>query len=483
MQVRKILNRSSALVALWLLVGCATTPRQLWGDPPPYVQPALDKVDLARLDQELLAWLGDYLRTDTTNPPGNETRGAELLATVLAQNGIGSQILEFAPGRGSLVARVRGTGKQPPLCLLSHIDVVTANAQAWPADRGPLSGAVHQGEIWGRGALDMKSMGILELAVLVAVKRSGIALDRDLVLLAVADEEVDNRGIKHLVAEHWDKIGCSHLVNEGGMGVRGALRADQTVFAISTAEKGLLWVKLTARGKSGHGSTPMPGRAPDRLLDALGRLRAKVAPVSFHPSVYATLGEVGAHLGGVQGYVLQRPALIDWLALDTLLAEPGSKAMLTNTIAVTGFFGAEQPNVVPDAVSAQLDCRLLPGVDPRAFLYELQKTVDDPEVSFQVLHEAPASDSPSDDPLFVALGRHAVAGRSDAVAGPLLSVGFTDSLWVRQKGVRAYGLVPIEVSREIAGTFHGANERVPIAAVQRGFRVLLGAVLDFAASR
>ncbi|MBM4342256.1 MAG: M20/M25/M40 family metallo-hydrolase [Deltaproteobacteria bacterium] len=483
MQVRKVLTFLLAVVGLGLAASCATSPRMVWGDLAPHVQPALAKVDLDRLDQELVAWLGDYLRTDTTNPPGNETRGAELLATVLAQNGIGSQILEFAPGRGSLVARVRGTGKLPPLCLLSHIDVVTANAQQWPRDRGPLSGAVHEGEIWGRGALDMKSMGILELAVLVAVKRSGVALDRDLVLLAVADEEVDNRGIKHLVADHWDKIGCSHLVNEGGLGVRGALRADQTVFAISTAEKGLLWVKMTARGKSGHGSTPMPDRAPDRLLDALQRLRAKVAPVSFHPSLYATLGEVGAHLGGVQGYVLQRPALVEWLALDTLLAEPGSKAMLTNTIAVTGFFGAEQPNVVPDAVSAQLDCRLLPGTEPRAFLYELQKTVADPQVEFQVLHEAPASESPPDDPLFLALGRHAVIGRSDAVAGPLLSVGFTDSLWVRQKGVRAYGFVPVEVSREIAATFHGANERVPIAAVQRGMRVLLGAVVDFAAHR
>ena len=492
MQIRQVLNAfpmvALALVALALvavalvLSGCATTPLQGWGHSPAAAQKHRDGPDFTKANTELVQWLADYLRTDTTNPPGNETRGAEFLAAILAQEGIASQILEFAPGRGSLIARLRGSGAQPPLCLLSHIDVVTANAKLWPPDRGPLSGALHEGYLWGRGALDMKSMGILELATLVWLKRLKVPLSRDIVLVAVADEEVDNRGMKLLTADHWDKLGCSHFINEGGMGVRGALQPEQTVFAISVAEKGLLWLKMTAHGKSGHGSTPMPDRAPDRLLNALEKLRNRVPAATIHPALYATLAAVGAHGGGMQGYVMQRPTLVDWLALGTLMDEPGTRAMLTNTVAITGFLGAEQPNVVPDQVSAQLDCRLLPGVEPRAFLYELQKAVEDPTITWQVLHEAPASESPRDDPLFLALGRHAVAGRTDAVAGPLLSVGFTDSLWAREKGARAYGFVPIEVPREVAETFHGANERVPVAALQRGFAVLYNAVLDVAAA-
>ena len=476
MQVWKVLAFAVVLAA-----GCSALPRQDWGVSPASLQPYRDAPDFAGAGPELIAWLQTHLQTDTTNPPGNETRGAQFMAQVLAKEGIASEIFEFAPGRGSLVARLKGDGTEAPLCMLSHLDVVTAEPKDWPPDRPPLSGAIHDGMIWGRGALDMKSMGILELATLVWLKRAKVPLRRDVVLVAVADEEVDNRGMRDMVQNHWDKLGCSQLVNEGGMGVRGAMAVDQTVFAISIAEKGLLWLKMTAHGKSGHGSTPFPGRAPERLLKALQKLREAAVEPTVHPALYATLAEVGAQTGGLSGYVMQRPALVRNLAMGKLLAEPGSRAMVTNTVEVTGFFGAEQPNVVPSEVAAQLDCRLLPGMTPQAFLEHLQGIVADPQVTWQILHQAPASQSPVDDPLFLALGRHAVAGRSDAVAGPLLSAGFTDSLWAREKGVHAYGFVPIEVGRDVAETFHGANERVPVASVQRGFAVLWRAVVDVAA--
>src|SRR5205823_6200396 len=159
------------------------------------------------------------------------TLGAEYLARILSAEGIESEIVEFAPGRGSLIARLpaSGEGKQKPLCLLSHVDVVPAEADRWPKDTQPFSGAIDkEGTIWGRGALDMKGMGILELMTMIWIHRLKVPLDRELILLAVADEEVDSRGVKEMI-KIWDRIGCSEVVNEGGMGIRNLLFEGQTV--------------------------------------------------------------------------------------------------------------------------------------------------------------------------------------------------------------------------------------------------------------
>ncbi len=483
MQVWKILALSCCML------GCATTAPLQLGVSPPELDRHARAPDWQVAGPEAVAWLQDYLRVDTSNPPGHEARAADFLSAILAKEGIASERIEHAPGRQSLIARLPATATatiageaEKPLCLLAHTDVVTAEPAQWPAGKGPLSGANDGTYVWGRGALDMKGMGILELATLIELKRQAVPLRRPVVLLAVADEEVDNRGMRELVEKHWAKIGCSHLINEGGLGVRGVLAPGQTVFGISVAEKGLLWLRLTAHGKSGHGSTPLPGRAPDRLLDALEKLRKRELVAHVHPSVYGALAAAGKQVGGVKGWVLQRPFWVDHLALGTLMDEPGSRAMLTNTCSVTGFSGMFEPNVVPSEVSAQLDCRVLPGTQPADLLKELQAVVGDDQVSWQVLHQAPATESPSDDPLFRALARRAIENRSDAAVGPLLSVGFTDSMYARQIGVRAYGFVPIAIDRELAETMHGVAERIPIAEFVRGLGVLYRAVVDVAAA-
>lgn len=469
------------LLLLAGLCACASLPKFEPGPPPPATPRWLQQVDWPRADQEIVAVLQAYLRVDTTNPPGNETAGAQHLGALLQAEGIPYEIHEFAPGRGSLVARLKGSGVEAPLCLLSHIDVVTAESAKWPQGKGPLSGALDGGYLWGRGALDMKGMGALEVMTLVWLRRLQVPLRRDVIVLAVADEEVGNQGIQHLVQKHWQSIGCSHVVNEGGIGVRDMLTPGQTVFAVSVAEKGLLWLKMTAHGKSGHGSTPMPGRAPGRLLDALQKIRALEPEPHVHASLYQAFAQAGHASGGLQGFVLRRPTLVDWLALDRLMAEPGGRAAVTDTCNVTGFAGMHEPNVVPSEVSATLDCRLLPGTTPAQMLQKLKDLIADPQVDFQILHAAVATESPWDDPFYRALVRHVTAGRPDVVAGPVLSVGYTDSIALRPLGVRAYGLVPIEVSRQEAETMHGENERVPVESLQRGLRVLLGAVLDVAA--
>jgi acetylornithine deacetylase/succinyl-diaminopimelate desuccinylase-like protein len=419
---------------------------------------------------------------DTSNPPGNELLGAKYLAALLSKEGIESEFIEHRPGRASLIARLRGNGTEAPLCLLSHIDVVPANASAWPEGKGPFSGTIDdEGMIWGRGALDMKGMGAIQLMTMLLLKRLGVPLRRDIVLLAVADEEVDNFGAREIAEKHWDKVGCSHLVNEGGLGIRDLFIEGQTLFAISVAEKGLLWVRMVARGEAGHGSTPLPGRAPDRLVRALGKLSSREDDPYITPSLYQMLAEAGHHAGGIEGFVLRRPSLVNLMVMDKLLANPPARAAITNTVSVTGFEGSEGVNVVPSEVAALLDCRLLPGKSPATMLAELRSIIDDPEIELQILQASPATENDWDDPLYRALVRHTLDGRPHAAAGPILSPGFTDSIFFRKRGVKAYGLIPFEVTKEEAATMHGRNERVSVANVRDGLKVLYRAVVDVSA--
>lgn len=444
-----------------------------------------DAVDWKKAGDETVEVLRGYLRVDTTNPPGNETRGAEYLAEILEREGIPYEILEYAPGRGNLIARLDPPrAEEAPLCLLSHIDVVTAEADKWPKGKGPLSGALdEQGYIWGRGALDMKGLGALELMTMVWLKRLHVPLRRSVILLAVAAEESDSGGVQFIADRHWGRIRCSHVVNEGGLGIKDLLLPGQTVYTISVAEKGVLWLEMTAHGEAGHGSTPVPGRAPERLVRAIEKLYARDPEPVIHPSIYELAARVGEDAGGLSGFVLRRPALVRMFVLGRLLEKPPARATLFDTCNVTGFKGMKEPNVIPSEVSAILDCRVLPGTRPVDLYVELKKTIDDPKVTFRVIDQMPAGESTWDDPFFSALARHAVDGRPHVVAGPALSPGYTDSLHLRRKGARCYGFTPFEVEQEEMNGFHGRNERVSVANVHRGIRALFRAVVDVAAAR
>ncbi len=438
--------------------------------------------DWAELGRQTARLLSDYLQVDTTNPPGNETAGAVFLAEWLAAEGIASELWEYAPGRGSLAARVKGTGAQPPLCLLSHIDVATAEAERWPEGKGPLSGTIDaQGRVWGRGALDMKGMGAMQAMVLAMVVRSGVELDRDLVLLAVADEEVDNLGIRH-IASRWEEIGCSHVINEGGVGIADMLFPGQTVFPISVGEKGVLWLRMTAAGEPGHGSVPLPDQAPERLARAsLALLERPVRP-TWDPALLELLSAIGEEEGGLSGAVLRRPGLVKLLVRGRLMANPLTRAGLTDTAHVTGFEGAEQPNVVPSQVHALIDSRLLPGTSPEQMQAEIASAVGE-GLSLEVIQAIPASVSEwRGDPLYEALARRSVEGLPRAVAGPVISVGFTDSIVLRPLGVRAYGMVPFVLTEAELRTMHGDGEHVSIENLRRGLRVLWDTVLDVSGS-
>lgn len=450
---------------------------------PDHVTTWRDRVDWDAAGDEAVDVLSRYLAVDTVNPPGNEARGVAFMVDILDREAIPWESVTHAPGRSSLIAWLDGGDAEPPLCLLSHLDVVTSELEHWPVDRGPLSGVIADGAVWGRGALDMKGMGAIELMTLVQLRRLGVPLRRDVVLIAVADEEVDNLGMRDLVDQHWPRLRCGVVINEGGIGIQDALFEGQTVHAISVAEKGVLWFQLHADGRAGHGSTPYDGEAPERLLRAMELIDRKWKPKPhIDDSLYDLLDAVGREKGGVVGAILRSPPLVRLLVKGKLLANPATRAAITDTVHLTGMAGAREPNVVPSRVSANYDARLLPGTDPDAVLAELQRITRKVEgLSFEVVQRFEATGSPWDDPFYRAIATYAVEGREGHVAGPVLSVGFTDSIFARPVGARAYGYVPFVVTEAQAGTMHGHGEHVPVDQVKSGLRILFSVVVDQAA--
>lgn len=438
-------------------------------------------IDWNAAGDEAARVLSAYLQVDTVNPPGNERAGAEFLARFLDAEGIPYFLHDHGPGRASLVARLAAQAPEgPPICMLSHIDVVPSEPALWPEGIAPLSGAIRDGYVWGRGALDMKGMGVLELLTLAWLRREGAPLRRDVVLLAVADEEVDGIGIRALIAERWDEIGCAQVVNEGGLGLRGLLFEDQTVFGISVAEKGVWWANLVVDGPAGHGSRPDPEQAPPVLAAAMERVTRYRGRPSFHPSLYELFDAAGRQRGGFTGFVLRSPFLVRLLVRPRLMEQSTTRAAITDTINLTGFAAGVSPNVVPSQARATLDARLLPGTTPGEMQARVERLVDDDRVRVEVLHTFEANESPSDDALFRALAKHAVGDRPDAAAGPVLSVGFTDSIYLRPLGVRAYGFVPFEITVEEAARMHGHGERVSLENLREGLRILHGAIHEVA---
>jgi carboxypeptidase PM20D1 len=268
------------------------------------------------------------------------------------------------------------------------------------------------------------------------------------------------------------------------MGVRNLFFPNQTVYAVSVAEKGTLWARLVARGEAGHGSTPVPGRAPERLMAAIRLLEAQAVTPQIQPSMYELLRRVGAARGGMNGFVLQRPFLVDALVTSRLMRQPATRAVISHTCQVTGFEGkGSNANVIPSEVAAILDCRLLPGTSPeemREKLETLLKTI--PQVHLEVLAKRQGNESPTDNAFFDALVRQIQRGRKDVVAGPVVSPGFTDSIYLRPTGARAYGIVPFELTLEELQGFHGRNERVSVENVHRGLEILFRAIVDVSAS-
>ena len=333
------------------------------------------------LGEETVDLLRRYLMLDTTNPPGNETTGARFLEEVLRRDSIASETVESAPGRGNLVARLRGDGSLGGIVLHHHIDVVYADRRYWSVD--PFGGKIRDGFLYGRGAIDMKSTGILHLAGMLAIRRAKVPLKRDLILLATADEEAGSRfGAQWVADQRRDWLaGAEYALSELG-GIYPASGERGPFGSIVTSEKTGLPLRLTARSEPGHGSMPWPDTAPNRLIRALGRLLAAERPPRVLPEIqeyFARLGSVLAAEAG-RGYDDLERSLRDPEFRRTFLANRQQAAMLRTTFAVTMLKGSEKRNVIPPEATADIDCRMLRGDDPQEIVTWIRAAIADERV-------------------------------------------------------------------------------------------------------
>ncbi len=411
--------------------------------------------------EEAVAILRDYIRIDTSNPPGREEEAARFLGGILQKEGIATKLLFSAPGRANLLAKL-GEGKGA-LLLLHHMDVVPVERERWSVD--PFGGVIKDGYIFGRGALDTKGFGVAQLMALLKLKREGVRLRRPVWLLATADEEAGGRlGVKWCL-EHLPELrDVAFVLNEGG-GI--VLNPDGSLhhYEISTAQKLVAQFGLKARGKGGHGSIPHRENAAERLVKAVERLTSWQDP----PRVIPLVREYFRNLARVTSPERREVFLnLDRYIRDPqkaklVLLEPQYNAMLRNTHTLTVLKAGQKVNVIPSQAEALFDCRLLPDTDPEEFFRRLKERIDDPEVELYPLGPVdPSPPSPTDNPLYQAILR--VAQRKDpgAVVTPFLIAGATDSRFFRSLGIPCYDFCPFRLRQEDMRLVHNHDERLSI---------------------
>ena len=453
--------------------------------------PAVAGTASARLSPEHLrqysdlavTWMQEYLRIDTTNPPGHEMRAVAFYKKILDDEGIENRAFEYAPGRGDLWARIPHTTTEAkrPIILLNHTDVVTSDASHWRVP--PFSGEIRNGYIWGRGAQDMKDEGLAQLVAMVMLKRENVVLDRDVIFLAVADEEADGSGTDWFVANHRDLLGnAEFLINEGGENLLEDAKVKYV--GVDVGEKTIYWLHVVAHGQPGHGSRPNADSAPNRLVRALDRILAYRTPLRVLPVVEEFLHDMARYEPPERAasYRNIRKAIEDKDFRDEVERDPSLNFLLRDTISLTMLGGSEQTNVIPPEAWANLDVRILPGGDPKAVVEALRRVVNDPNVTVEPLSGEfrVANYSGTDNALFAAIRE--VAGKyfPGTPVVPHITSGYTENQRYRPLGIVAYGFDPYTATEEEGNTEHGNDERIRVDEVRRGPRILFDVVAEVA---
>jgi len=425
-------------------------------------------------EDEVAQLCSDLVRIDTTNPgdhsgPGERT-AAEYVSARLAEAGLEPQIFESHPKRTSLVARIEGTDPaRPALLVHGHLDVVPADAGDWQVH--PFSGEITESCVWGRGAVDMKDMDAMILAVIRQRLREGRRPPRDIVLAFLADEEAGGSwGARWLVDNHPDLFaGCTEAIGEVG-GFSYTLQGPsgpRRMYLLQTAEKGMAWLRLTTRGTAGHGSMLNDDNAVTKLADAIARLGRHEFGIRLTPSVRAFL-EQAAEVLEVEFSPDRCQEILDKLGPISRI----TGATLRNTINPTMLRAGYKVNVIPQVASAEVDGRFLPGYEDE-FLAELDGVLG-PHIQHEFTHRDIALETTPDGELFAAMSRALLAEDPAARVVPYCLSGGTDAKSFARLGIRCFGFAPLRLPSDLdfSGMFHGVDERVPVSALRFGTRVL-----------
>jgi acetylornithine deacetylase/succinyl-diaminopimelate desuccinylase-like protein len=398
-------------------------------------------------EERAIARTREYLAIDTTNPPGNELKGAHFLARELQKSGLEHEVITIAEDRANVWAILKGDGSKRPLILTHHIDVVGADPSAWKYP--PFSGALAGGEIWGRGALDMKTTGIVHLAVIEMLQAEKKKRTRDIIYLALADEEDGGLGALYIKDKRPELIrGAELLLNEGA----NIFVKDRKVthYGVATTEKTLLWLELELVGEAGHGSIPLRDAALDKMIAALERVRRAKRTTKMLPSVEKYFAGIGRKPDPNHG---------------------PDAALYTNTISITSVQAGDKINIIPGRARATLDCRLVPGTDKENFMKELRMLLAEEKMSIRETLYFPTLESPPDSPLMDAIRFAAKKRDPRAAVVPMMLTGTTDSSVFREMGIVSYGFEAFALTDAELATQHGANERVSVENIKRAIEM------------
>jgi len=420
----------------------------------------------AQSPDEATRLLQEYVRIDTSNPPGDTRKAADFLAAIFKREGITDVTrYESAPGKAIIYARLKATTSPPagkPLVLLHHMDVVPADRSQWKVD--PFAAQIQNGQLWGRGAFDMKGQAVAQLLAFLRLKREKVPLNRDVIMLVHPDEEVGGTlGARWMIANHYAELDPEYVIDEGGFGSRDLFAPGKLVYGIAVAEKKIVWLKVRAEGVAGHGSQPHDQNPNDRLVRAVGKLLSE-------------LSSGGSGSGRPQPLVQTMRTNV-----GTFASNKFTNAIQQSTIAVTwlrsGVGDPPKINVIPSVAEVGLDCRVLPGTTKDQWIAEVQRRLGDPTLKIELINESDDPIvSPPDTPLYRNLEAAIKRRHPDAVVTPMLIPYGTDSNAFRPKGVKSYGIFPAIIPADTAGSMHGDAEHVPLDSVREAAEVLFDAL-------
>jgi acetylornithine deacetylase/succinyl-diaminopimelate desuccinylase-like protein len=437
-------------------------------------------MDWDQLLKEAIQHLQKYLRIDTVNPPGNEMEGARFFKKIFDAESIPCQIFEPSPGRGNLLATLKGNGKKRPILLLNHMDVVPVERERWSFD--PFAGIIQDGYLYGRGAIDDKSMGIIEMMALFILKREKVPLEKDILFFAAADEETGGKwGVRWAMENVSSLRNSEYALNEGGYVILNET-GDPDRYEISNGQKVVFQLRLKARGTSGHGSMPHPDNPNVKLIHALEAVTQWETPYNILPMVKEYFFRMAPKQPPDERKFFEdiEKGLSDPSFSARLTSNPIYNAMVRDTISLTMLQGGSKANVIPSESNATLDCRLIPGSSKKNFLKEIKRRLGE-EIEVEGSMEGnPVPPSPFNTDLFQAIQKFAKENDPDCPVVPFLLPGATDSRFLRERGMTTYDFCPFRLQEKEIYRIHGNDERIAIENLKFGMKMLVEVLKEVA---